>query len=105
MEKLTVQKIEINNLLFEYYLKSVMFWDEEKTFAPNGLTKNDFDDQTEAYALFGNDRYIGFSLVKKNPQNNTVLFKNIVNEAKNKDRRIEYLDNYIEKIIKLEYHK
>lgn len=105
MEKLTVQKIEINNLLFDYYLKSAMFWDEDKTFAPKGLTKNDFDDQTEAYALFGNDRYIGFSLVKKNPQDNTVLFKNIVNETRNKDERIEYLDKHIGKIIKLKYHK
>ena len=101
METLTVQKIDSSNSLFDHYLKRALFWDESKEFAPNGLTKKDFDKGTEAYGLYDDDCFVGFSLVKFDNNGNIVTSKNIVDGLRNKGQKLTiFLDNYMDSIFK-----
>ena len=100
MKTLTVQKIESSNSLFDHYLKRALFWDESKEFAPDGLTKKDFDNNTEAYGLYGDDCFVGFSLVKFDNNGNIVAFKHVVDDIKDSNQQLsEYLDKYMNNIV------
>lgn len=100
METLTVQKIESSNSLFDHYLKRALFWDESKEFAPNGLTKKDFDKETEAYGLYDDDCFVGFSLVKFDANGNVVTLKYVVDGLRNNNQQLSaYLDNYMENVV------
>ena len=106
METLTIQKIEFSNLLFEQYLKRALSWDESREFAPNGLTKKDFDDETKAYGLYSEDYFVGFSLVKTDSRGNVVSFKRVVDSLKNKDQQLsEYIDKNMKTVAEEEIVK
>lgn len=101
METLTVQKIDSSNSLFDHYLKRVLFWDESKEFAPDGLTKKDFDKKTEAYGLYDDDYFVGFSLVKFDNNGNIISSKNIVDSLRNNGQKLAiFLDEYMNSIFK-----
>lgn len=103
MKSLTIQRIECSNSLFDHYLKRALFWDESKTFGPNGLTKKDIDDETKAYGLYSDDRFVGLSLVKFDSMGNVLTFKSVVDSLKNRDSELStYLDQYIENISDIE---
>ena len=98
MDSLTLRQIDSNNSLFEQYLKRALYWDESKQFT-NGLSRSDFNDSTKAYGLYGDDHYVGFSLVKFDENGNVVSFKSVVDSLKNNNSQLsEFLDQYISSI-------
>lgn len=103
MQNLHVQEINRSNFLFDYYLKNSLTWDKNKKFAPNGLSKSDFDDTMVAYALYGEDVFVGLSIVKFDKTGNVVDYWSIVDDFADEDRRSEYLNQEVsQKVKKLE---
>lgn len=100
MQNLQVKEINRSNFLFDHYLKSSLSWDQNKEFAPDGLSKRDFDDNTIAYGLYGDDVFVGLSIIRFDEYGKVVDFRSIVDDFSDKDRRTEYLNQEVTQKVK-----
>lgn len=93
MEQYTIQEIESSNSLFKQYLKRASSWDESMKL--EDLKKEDFVNNFQAYGLFNESYFIGFSLIKFDHNGNIVSFQSAVDDFKNREQRFEYLNKHM----------